>query len=293
MSAGYKTQDLLQDCMADWRKKSRSVGKNPNFGASEFRDLFCRVCRNPVCVNHQADDPFAARISNQHERMTRPTQADPSLPKYANIVQADFANLLNQAVKLEISAKRNDWSPVEAPSFEITDGKPVANEPDVVDQAVRQLARAKGLDEPEFPNPAYQPTRVGMHEQDQEDIRNYGRNDAVWERAKELAGKKAHVDPYVQTIYDRLMSKAPPEAEEEAEPESPKASPAPQHPKKPIRAMPARGNAPTQGGMIGGAPEKPADDPWAVPVDPRKAGGRKVKAGARVKFTATGEIDDG
>jgi hypothetical protein len=271
----YKTQDLLPDCLADWKQKTQKVGNPPS--TDQFKELFCRACRNPVCVNHQAGDPFAARMSNQADRLMNPSQADPNQPKYARIVQADFANLLNQAVKLEISSKRNDWTPVETPSFDITDGKPVSNESKAVDAAVQRLAEAQGRKAPEK---GESPERDPL----------------LWERAVVLAQRqqKSHIEEYVQAIYDRLESSEPdPEEPEEAEPVI-KGPPAPQHPKAPLKAPPPpRGNATAQGGMIGSLPEpQPAADPWAVPVDPRRSGGRRVKAGVRIKLTASGEIDD-
>ena len=113
-----RTRDLLEDCMADGRQKAQQIGTSGQSSVVEFQGLFCHACRNPTCVHHQAGDPFKTRVQSQHERLTRPIQADPNLPKYADIARKDFANLLQEAMRLEVSSRRGDWNPVDAPSFE-------------------------------------------------------------------------------------------------------------------------------------------------------------------------------
>ena len=87
---------------------------------NEFMDLFCKRCRNRDCVHAGwAVDRFSTRIATQEERMFNPERADPKLPKYAQIIAADFRDMLAQAMALEVSEKRGDW---EIPEIPVLDG---------------------------------------------------------------------------------------------------------------------------------------------------------------------------
>jgi hypothetical protein len=259
-------RDFLQDCMEDFRRKAKL---GTTVSVADFKDLFCSKC-NQECVHRGAGDPLVTRVRTQAERLTNPTQANPNLPQYAEIIGKEWADKTMEALRLEIADRRNDW---EIP---ILDGTPLAATPsntEVVDDAVRQLAKAKGQKAPEFPA---------------------SRDPAVWDRAVGLAGAKAKNEKYVQVIYDRLVQ-GQPEPEPEPEPEAPKEPPAPQHPKKHPKFRPqGRGNAPDQGGMIGGGPPpapKEEPDPWAAPT-PVAAGNRTVSSGATIKLSGGKIVDE-
>ncbi len=243
-------QDLLLDCMEDFRRKaSLSTPVAP----SDFKELWCSKCNNTDCVNFQTGDPLTRRVATQFERLTNPNQADPNIPKYAKIVIKEWQDMTREALKLEISDRRGDW---EIPEIDITDGVPQPagrGHTNVVDEAVRNLAKAQGKEAPHLPEMSSDPEEFAK-------------------AAADLLGEL-------------------PEPEDEPEPEV--KQPAPQHPKKNPAFRPAgRGNAEAQGGMIGGGPVPPPEepvDPWAVV--PSK-GGKRVAAGATIKFGAEGEIAD-
>ena len=235
--------------MEDFRRKAKL---DTPVSPGDFRELFCSKCKNTDCVNRQSGDPLSFRVATQFERLTNPQQADPNLPKYAQIVLKEWQDMTREALRLEISDRRGDW---EVPDIDITDGVSQVAPPGsttVVDNAVRNLAKAQGKEVPHLPE-------IPSNEDD------------FSKAAVDLLGEIEDAEP---------------------EPETPK-EPAPQHPKKnPAFRPAARGNAEDQSGMVGGGPipppEKPVD-PWAVKTD---EGGRKVEAGATVKFGAGGEIVD-
>jgi len=88
------------------------------------------------------------RVQDQERRLLHPIQADPTLDRYAPIVKAsDFQDMLHRAAQLEISNQRNDW---EVPEIPVRDGQVEINRPDPVDDALREMARRQGRDEPKF-----------------------------------------------------------------------------------------------------------------------------------------------
>ena len=141
-------QDFLNGC--------NNQGMSPN----EFQEMFCVRCKNPDCVNARwGDSMFAARIATQEERLLRPQRADPNSPKYAQILKAEFVDMLQQAMRLEIADRRGDWSiPPEIP---ILDGQDVLAQPaasTAVDDAVRALSNKPQT--PQKPKEPEVPKRV-------------------------------------------------------------------------------------------------------------------------------------
>jgi hypothetical protein len=112
---------------------------------SDFTEMFCKHCRNPECVRAEwATDRFGVRVATQEERMFNPIQADPRLPRYAQILASQFQDMLHRATVLELSAQRNDW---EIPEIPILDGGTETAPLTLtkgVDSAVSVLAQARG-----------------------------------------------------------------------------------------------------------------------------------------------------
>ena len=128
-------KDLLQDCM-------RSVAaptQGQSLDARSFQETFCLRCRNPECTNAGwSKDIFAKRVASQEDRLLNPTRVDPSI--FGSKLPADFLDMLQTAIKLEIADQRGDWMPVA--EFPILDGrveKSSKETTDAVDQAVRKL----------------------------------------------------------------------------------------------------------------------------------------------------------
>ena len=121
----------------------------------DFMDVFCKRCRNQECSSAGwADDLFSYRVSTQVERVLHAPQADSRLPKYAQIVAADFKDMFREAMRLEIADQRGDWEiPAEIPILDGRDELAPSQTTQTVDDAVRSLAAARGQKEPEFPDP--------------------------------------------------------------------------------------------------------------------------------------------
>ena len=132
-------------------------GMNPQ----DFMRMFCRRCRNYECVNAAfAGGLFDARVATQAERLLEnPTFADPDDPKYADVRVIFFKDMIQEAMRLEVSDQRGDWTVPDMPdipSFDVADGQDIVA-PDSttssVDKAVKALARNSGKPEPNLPDP--------------------------------------------------------------------------------------------------------------------------------------------
>lgn len=93
-------RNLLADC--------NNLGVAPQ----EFMQTFCRRCRNYTCTNAQwADSAWEARMRTQVDRLFDDrVEADPDDPQYESVRSAEFPSLLRQAIRLNISESRGDWS---------------------------------------------------------------------------------------------------------------------------------------------------------------------------------------
>lgn len=124
--------DLLRDC------NSGSVKTDPK----TFRDTWCARCSRKECdlAMFAQSDPMAVRNATWHDKFFGTPEADLTLPKFAQIARLDFPNLLQKAMRLEVSERRGDWSVPEIP---VLDGQ-VLSAPQAttahVDDAVRVLA---------------------------------------------------------------------------------------------------------------------------------------------------------
>lgn len=250
-------RDFLSDCMSDFKQKAKL---NVEVPVGDFKQLFCVKCKQQ-CAHRLSGDPLAQRVATQFDRLVRAQKADSFLPKYAQIVAAEWLDMTKEALKLEIADRRQDW---EVPI-------PIPDTTAVVEEAVKSLSA-------EMP----------------EDV-----VPEVWERALELAKAKSYDQGYVEAIYRRLLKGYVPPPEAEDTKGSPPPPAAPKHPKKDPAFRPnARGNAPSQDGMLLGpegaplTPKKvPVVDPWAVPVP--ATSGATVRAGAVLKFGSDGKIQSG
>lgn len=144
--------DLLSGCM-------ESLGER---NEKPFMETFCSHCRNIECDHAGwAEDKFGRRIAKQPDRMFNPRQADPRLPKYANLV--NFVDNLREALRQEISDRRGDWTVPEVPLLDgSTDVSRLAST-QALDQAARQLALGRGM-ELDLPDPVKAATDAFVEE---------------------------------------------------------------------------------------------------------------------------------
>lgn len=149
-------KDLLRDCLADFEQKV-----NQKTGPKEFTDTFCKRCRNPECVNAGwSKDAFSARVTTQVERLTNPTQVDPHLPKYAQIVAAEFKDMIHKAYQLEVADRRGDWEVPQVPDKPLPPKVPVPVQQPVEVEALPEPVKTKLVSPaPQHPKKA-QPTRL-------------------------------------------------------------------------------------------------------------------------------------
>ena len=227
-----------------------------------FRETWCVRCSRPECslAGFAKNDPMAIRNATWRERFFGNNAADLSVPEFARINALDFPNMLQKAMKLEISARRGDWSvpdldlPHSGIEMPITDGRSVRASPDTttqVDEAVRRLRT---------------PPDEGPEAQEQFPAED----DPEPEAKDDLPSAKS--EPPLQETFSAGPLK--------------KSSPAPR---------PTAGNTPDRGEvMIGGAPAtssreppRPEADPWAPPPKPKH---RVVAVGATI--TLGGKSND-
>lgn len=78
----------------------------------EFERTFCRVCRNQKCERSAGSkDKWVNRMATQVDRLlANPKFADPDDPRYQDIRATDFPSALREAMRLEISDRKNDWT---------------------------------------------------------------------------------------------------------------------------------------------------------------------------------------
>lgn len=152
--------DLIQECY--------TADSQRQVSPEEFKKLICDHCRNPECTRAKwGYTHFDQRIETQVDRLLiNPQFSDLKLSKHVQISQTDFPDIRQKVERLIISAARNDWAPVEAPSpvvvaaerqFGLDDGSEdgedaSAASPEAqkaVNNAVRRLAQMRGKAVPE------------------------------------------------------------------------------------------------------------------------------------------------
>ena len=221
-----------------------------------FRDTWCTRCSQKGCdlAGFAKSDPMAVRNATWRERFFNTPEADLTLPKFAQIARLDFPNLLQKAMKLEISERRGDWSVPEIP---VLDGVIQPASRDMtghVDDAVQKLAG-------KFNRVTQDPSPPVPDEPEEDEDDEPEEDDEDLEKEPEPAPQPlAHIP-----------KKVPPQ-------------PAGRNTSDPGEVMIGGGAAPAGLDQRGRpAPEK---DPWAPPP---KAAVTIVKAGAKIQFGAEGK----
>jgi len=99
--------NLLSECMADVRELNNGLSSSE----SEFRQAWCRRCRNGSCVNSGwGTDPFAERVRTQLERFSNPVIVSSSeTSKYEGL--KDF-----REVSMEPLSMSDLWNVHNAPA---------------------------------------------------------------------------------------------------------------------------------------------------------------------------------
>lgn len=263
--------DFLRDCNTGDLKTDPKT----------FTQTWCVRCSRKECslAGFAKDDLLAQRNATWRERFFgEGREADISLPKFAQIHNMDFPNLLQKAMKLEISERRGDWSVPDIPApLTFLPPKPKEIETDVpIEDGVKRAAQEEQAN-------AFDEARRKLSQ------RNV-RSEEIFPASEEpdcLLGEDLPAD-----------ENEPPMDNDDSEPMTEAVAsplPVPQHPKSQKVIRPSRGNVPDRGEvMLGGAPAPrqtnkpvPETDPWAPPSPPKNT---VIKSGARIQFGAGGTI---
>jgi hypothetical protein len=251
--------DLWDNCYEGEHRRLKSP--------EDFRAEFCGACMNAGCRNSRSSESkWSRRIRTQEDRLlVNPRFADENAAQRLWIV--DFEDTLRQALALEVSTQKGDWSvPTDA---EI--GRAAAEMVGMVAPTGFQPAT------PEPPEPPKPPAPERWRVQgDSTDSR--GRRH-VYEVTRTSEGVWGCSCPSRETPckhvrdIERRLARSP-------EPTPPTRSPEPTPPTRPAAPpgfRPSRNTATPAGGITLGNPP-PASDPWA----PKSPKGRVVPVGGRV-----------
>lgn len=131
------SRDFLSQCLTDTKSTDQAALTNQ----------YCLVCRQPECIrSNWGKDRFGTRVLHQVDRLFHSPQADPASSRYSGLV--DFQDMLGQAIRLEMSDRRGDWSVPDEP---VQTGRP-----QLLPSAASSLARRPSkfmLDPPAEPEP--------------------------------------------------------------------------------------------------------------------------------------------
>jgi hypothetical protein len=120
-------QDLWKECYSGEHASAMSP--------EAFKFQFCSRCGNSTCVNSAAGQTgWQRRMDTQEDiLLINPQYADPNDPRYKEVRELDFPNLLRKAMRLEIADTRGDWEPVtekDAIEMAVDISRPTGFEPE-------------------------------------------------------------------------------------------------------------------------------------------------------------------
>jgi hypothetical protein len=271
----------------------------------QFKQMFCEVCMNVGCRNSKgAGSKWNQRMLTQEDRLLNNPAFAPDMT--AEIMGLpDFKNMIQDALRIEISTQRGDWEPVSDADV----GRAAAEMMGVVQPSGFQAKPDPHPDPepsepPEAPEPPEKPPTHDDPACGQSDppLDTPLTNESVegrWRvRGDSVDGEgkprtytvTLHADDvwtcdcpsrempckHTRYIQGRLAPKEP----DQPPPDPVRPPPAPRRTPFPS-AM--NTNQPQGGVMVGGEAPPPSDpaDPWAVPEGPKV---RKLDVGGRVTF---------
>lgn len=254
----------------------------------QFRELICDHCHNPECMHAKwGMTPFDLRVQTWQERLfgERREVSDLTLPRHLQIHQNEFPDATAKALKLIVSAAKNDWSYIPD-----DDGTRVA-EPSTtskVDDAVKKLAEKRGQKAPEPPPSEVEPNPEEELARETEE---------TVERLEEEADEELVIPGDEEPVEEPEPEPEPaPEGwtEEELERARRKDAEAGVGSRPPPSTTMGNTPMPAAGIMVDGkppdprAPKAPVHDPWAPRKDKVVEPGTKVVLGGGKK-----DDDDG
>ena len=275
----------------------------------QFRKTFCNVCTNPGCRNSRGVGTlWAKRMMSQVDNLLdNPRFADPEDPQFKAIRAMPFENMIRQALAIEISSRRGDWSVptdreigqaaaemvgLSSPSgFQVQVGPPEEDEeegdpqpPERLVDEVRKTQQAFDEDPP--PEPTESEGGRWRIKGDTGKIYEVTLSGGEWacscpsrenpcKHARSIIGKLRRAGATVSEATPQ-PTPAPPPPSLSGIPESPSRFQAPS-------AKNTR--QPRKGVLIGGSPptQPESGDPWAPPPPQKKE--RVIPVGGKVRFS--------
>jgi hypothetical protein len=138
--------------------------------AHVFMKHFCRFCKNADCIRAKgAVSPWHTRMAEQVDYLLNDPQfSDMKDPAHLRVAQQAFDDIGRKMLKLDVARTRQDWEIPGGP----TDGHDKLSEPETTDQfddAVKELAKARGKEEPDLQRPEGTDAPAHFQEEGDED----------------------------------------------------------------------------------------------------------------------------
>lgn len=291
---GRQLPDLFDGCYDGEHRKLMAP--------EQFTQMFCSVCMNVGCRNSKgAGTRWNKRMMTQEDRLlNNPDFA----PENTAMVMGlpDFKNMIQDALRIEISTQRNDWEPVSdadvgraaAEMMGVLPPSGFQKEPDPTPDPTPQPhpepeaagdapAEISGQANSTLDTPLTEPPVEGTWRVRGDSLDSKGKprtyTVTLYESGEWGCNCPSRENPCKHSRY--IQARLTPEKKSDPVPDPVRPTPAPRRTPLPS----AMNTSQPQGGiMVGGgqppAPTPPAD-PWAVPEGPKI---RKIEVGGKVTF---------
>ena len=265
-------QDLWDTC---YEGEHRQIGS-----PDQFAQMFCSRCQNPGCTRSLGSrTKWQHRMDTQEDLLLRnPRFAEEDDPRFRDIRDQDFNDAIREALAIEVSNAKGDWSiPTETEIATMAASVVGFVPPPVYGNAKNPAPETPTPPEPPKPPP---PAKSEVEEWSVKGDKraNYTvrKTDEEWScTCQGFIHRKAckHIED-VKRQYDRSMPPPPPVAPVEIGPlKMPDAEAWAQAMSRNLIPRAQNTNVPPEGIWVGGPPESapppsnpaPAADPWAVP----------------------------
>jgi hypothetical protein len=293
---GRQLPDLFDGCYDGEHRKL--------LAPEQFKQMFCEVCMNVGCRNSKgAGSKWNQRMMTQEDRLLNNPAFAPDMT--AEIMGLpDFQNMIQDALRIEISTQRGDWEPVTDADV----GRAAAEMMGVVPPSGFQTQRDPTPDpvqqeapEPPAAAPTHEPPDCGQQDSALDTPLTNEPVEGRWRVRGDTPDENGKPRTYTVTLHgeDRwscdcpsrenpckhsryIQARLAPKESEAPKPDPVRPQPAPRRAPFPS-AM--NTNQPQGGVMVGGGPPPPPEpaDPWAVPDGPPM---RRLDVGGRVTFGA-------
>ena len=293
---GKQLPDLFDGCYDGEHRKLLSP--------EQFTQMFCGVCMNVGCRNSKgAGTKWNQRMLTQEDRLLNNPAFAPEMT--AEIMGLpDFKNMIQDALRVEISTKRGDWEPVTDADV----GRAAAEMMGVVPPSGFQTQRDPTPDpvqqeapEPPADPPTHQPSFSDTSTPTLDIPLTTDPVEGQWRVRGDSTDSEGKPRTYTVTLYENgswdcscpsreapckhtryIQGRLTPEKKSDPAPDPVRPEPSPRRAPFPT----AMNTSQPQGGiMVGGSapPTAEPDDPWAVPEGPKM---RKIDVGGKVTFGA-------